>query len=61
MIATMVRSFAGHHQRQQRADSGRRQRRENGERMDEALIKHAEHDIDGDDRGQDQEQLIGER
>ena len=52
---------AGHHQRQQRADSGGRQRREDGERMDEALIEHAQHDIDGDDRRQDQEKLIGER
>jgi len=29
--------------------------------MDEALIQHAEHDVDGDDRRQDQQQLVGER
>ena len=61
MIATMVEIVAGDHQRQQRADAGRRQRREDRDRMDEALVEHAQHDIDGDDRGQDQEQLVGQR
>src|ERR1700733_6778112 len=37
-------------QRQRRADAGREQRRENGERMDQALVEDAEHDIDRDER-----------
>ena len=42
-------------------DAGRRQRREDGDRMDEALVEHAEHDVDRDDRGEDQEELVAER
>ena len=49
------------HQRQDGADTGRRQRRENGDRVDVALIEHAEHDVDGDERGQDQPRLSGQR
>jgi hypothetical protein len=52
---------AGHHQRQQRADTGRWQRRQNREGVNEALIEHAQHDVDGDDRRQNQEELIGKR
>ena len=37
--------------RQQRADAGRWQRRENRQRMDEALVEHAEDDVDDDERG----------
>ena len=29
--------------------------------MDEALVEDAQHDIDGDDRREDQEQLVRER
>ena len=49
------------HQRQNGADAGRGQRRENGDRVDVALIEHAEHDVDRDDRGQDQPGLAGQR
>ena len=49
------------HQRQQRADAGRRQRGEDRQRMDEALVEHAEHDVDRDRRGEDQPRLAGER
>ena len=49
------------HQRQDGADAGRRQRREDGDRVDVALIEHAEHDVDGDDRRQDQPGLAGQR
>ena len=48
-------------QRQQRADAGRRQRRQNGDRVDVALVEHAEQDVDGGDRGQDQDRLVGQR
>ena len=53
--------IAEQHQRQQRADAGRGQGGENGERMDEAFVQHAEHDVDGDGRGEDQPRLAGER
>ena len=46
---------------EQRADAGRGQRREDGHRVDVALVEHAQHDVDADDRGQDQPQLVGER
>ena len=52
---------AGEHQREQRADAGRRQRRQDRDRMDVALVEHAEHDVHRDDRGEDQQQLVGER
>ena len=56
-----VEIVAEHQQGQQRADAGRGQGRENGDRMDEALVEHAQHDIHGDDRRRDQQQLIGQR
>ena len=40
---------------QQRADAGRGQRRQDGDRMDQALIEHAEDDVDDDQRGGDQD------
>ena len=46
-------------QRQQGADAGRGQRREDRERVDVALVEHAEHDVDRDQRGQDQQRLVG--
>ena len=49
------------HQRQNGADARRRQRRENGDRVNVALIEHAEHDVDGDERRQDQPRLAGQR
>ncbi len=49
------------HERQQRAHAGRRQRGENRDRVNEALVEHAEHDVDRHQRGQNQQRLIGER
>ena len=48
-------------QRHQGAEPGRGQRRKNRDRVDEALIKHAQHDVDGDDRREDQHHLVAER
>ena len=48
--AMTERSWPDQHQREQRADAGRRQRGEDRERMDEALVQHAEHDVDRHDR-----------
>ena len=59
--ADHAKILAEQHQRQDGADAGRRQRRENGDRMNVALIQHAEHDVDGDERRQDQPGLSGQR
>ena len=48
-------------QRQQRAEAGRRQRRDDGQRVREALVEHAEHDIDREQRRQDQQRLRADR
>ncbi len=48
-------------QREQRADARRGQRRKNRDRVDEAFVEHAEDDVDGDERGENQERLIRER
>ena len=59
--ADHVQVAAGHHQREQCADPGRRQRRQDRHRMDVALVEHAEHDVDGDQRGDQQEHLARKR
>jgi hypothetical protein len=48
-------------QRQHRADSGRWQRRQDGDRMHVALVQDPEHDIDRHDGGGDQPGLVGKR
>src|SRR5206468_10242038 len=48
-------------QRQDRPHPGRGQRRENREGVDVALVEHAEDDVDGDQRGEDEQRLVGER
>ncbi len=52
---------AGVDQRQHRADPCRRQGRQNRERVDEALIEHPQHDIDGEQCRSDQNRLSTER
>ncbi len=47
--------------REQRAHAGGRQRGENRDGVNEALVQHAEHDVDGDQRGEDQQRFVGER
>ena len=61
MIATTLRSWPKQHQRQQRAHAGGRQSGENRDRMNEAFIQHAEHDVDRHQRGQNQQRLIRQR
>ena len=56
-----VEVVAGDQQRQDRADAGRGQRREDRDRVDVALVEHAEHDVDRHQRGQDQQRLVGQR
>ena len=50
-----------HHQRDQRADAGRRQAGDDRDRMDEALVENAEHHVGGEDRRQHQDALPFER
>ena len=61
MTAIRLRSVPVSEQRQQRADAGRRQRREDRDRVDVALVEHAQHDVHRDDGGEDQEQGAVER
>ena len=49
------------HQHEQRADAGGGKRRQDGDRMDGALVEHAEDDVDGHERGGDEQRLAGER
>ena len=59
--AMMVKGMPKTDQRRDRADAGRGQRGENGDRVNEALVEHAEHDVDRGDRRQHEELLVGER
>ena len=61
MIETTLRSSPEEHQRQHRADARRRQRRDDRQRMNQALVENAEHDVDGEERGHDQHRLGAER
>ena len=50
-IAAMTLNWVSNSpQRERRADAGREQRRQDGDRMDQALIEYAEHDIDRQER-----------
>ncbi|CAF1788575.1 hypothetical protein NRS6108_04606 [Bacillus subtilis] len=48
----------GAEQRQQRTDARRRQRGQDGDRVDQALVEHAQHQVDGQDRGKHQDQHV---
>ena len=48
-------------QDQQRTEAGRRQRRQDRQRVDVALVQQAEHDVHGDQRGRDQVRLRRQR
>src|SRR5712672_1473638 len=43
------------HQQQQRADAGRGQGRDNGDRVDQALVQHAEDEVDDEERRDDED------
>ena len=61
-MKAMTRELAaGDLQRQQGAEAGGRQGRDDRQRVREALVQHAEHDVDGEQRGQDQERLLADR
>ena len=59
--AITVKSVPVDHEREHRAGAGRRQRRQNGQRVHEALVEDAEHDVDRRQRGGDQPRLVRER
>ncbi len=50
----------GDHQSEQRADARGRQRGKDGDGMDVALVEHAEHDVDGGERGRDEQGFAAE-
>ena len=52
---------AADEEREDGADAGRGQGGEDGDRMDVALVEDAQDDVDGDERGEDQDRLVGER
>ena len=60
MNAMIVKSVPRDEQRKDRTAPGRGQRGDDRERMDEAFIQDAEHEIDGHQRSQNQEGLVGE-
>ena len=47
-------------QREDRPHARRRQRGQDGERVDVALVEHAQHDVDRHQRGRDEQRLIGQ-
>ena len=51
----MFSSLPNSHSVTQRAEAGRRQPRENRDRVDVALVEHAEHDVDDADRDEQQQ------
>ena len=61
MTAMRLRSLPRQQQREQGADTSRRQRRQDRDRVDVALVKHAEHDVHRDDCRQDEQQRAVER
>ncbi len=48
---------AGHQQRQQRAQAGGGQGGDDGQRLQQAFVQHAQHDVDREERGPDQQRL----
>ena len=61
MVPIMSNSRVEQHQRQQRADAGRRQGRQDRDRVNVALVEHAEQDVDRRNGGDDQDRLVVER
>ena len=52
---------ASQQQREDRADAGRRQGGEDRERVNVAAVEHSEDDVDGEQRGEDQDRLVRQR
>ena len=61
MSAMTLKSVRHTQSARKRADAGRRQRRDDRDRVDVALVEHAQHDVDGDDRGEDEQRLARQR
>ena len=61
MTAIRLRSVPVNEQRQQGAHAGRRQRGEDRDRVDVALVEHAQHDVHRHDGREDQQQRAVER
>ena len=61
MSAMIVNSVLAQHQRQRRPEPGRRQRREDRQRMNQALVQNSQNDVDRQQGGEDQPGLTRER
>ena len=61
IMAMTVRSMPNSISVDQRADAGRRQAGQDGQRVDEALVEHAEDDVDHQHGGEEQHALVGDR
>ena len=61
MMPMTSRRHAEQHQGQQGAEPGGGQSGDDRQRMDRALVEHAEDDVDSDQRGQDQDRRAAQR
>ena len=61
MKAITVSSALNTMQREQRAEAGGRQRRDDRQRMRQAFVQHAEDDVDREQRRQDHQRLRADR
>ena len=61
MTAMRLSSVPDEQQGDERAHPGRRQGGEDGDGMDVALIQDPQHDVDRQQRRQDQERFVGQR
>ena len=61
MTAMTERSSPNSSSAHERADRRRRQAGQDGQRVDEALVEDAEHDVDRDHRRGEEQPLVGER
>ncbi len=61
MSAITLKSVLRDQQRQQRADARRGQRRKNRDGMNVAFIEHAQNDVHGHQRRQNQDRLVRKR
>ena len=59
--AYMLRSLPNSEQRDQRAETGGRQAGQDRQRMDEALVQDAEHEVDHEDREHEQDAHAAQR
>ena len=60
-IAITLRSIVNRHQQQQRTEAGRGQGRDDGDRVDQALVEHTEDEVDDEQRRDDEDRCARQR